>query len=178
MVKPSEKGSEFEWKVARILSAWLHPDGATTELIRSTGSGGWGQTTSQLADIAPNGEYGGRFCEQFVVECKHWKEIDWWWYFTAPNNELYKAWVKIRQIAQTANVVPLFIIRRNHRPILVGYPYPTLFADGSVSVFSPSQPGPPMVLTSWQCAFITLDQFMTMDPEWYYEWWTPKACWG
>jgi len=166
--RSKEKGNEFEWLIARRLSVWMHPTGENTELIRSVQSGGWaGRNNPQVGDLAPNGEYGARFRSVFSVECKHWKEINWWWVFNAPKHEFMMFWRQTREEALEAGLIPLYIVRQNRMPIMVCVPERYMLHS--------LYPAQDMMMTvhHLQMSVVPLDAFLTVKPEWYYEYWHP-----
>lgn len=124
------KGSSFERKVAKQLSAWLSEDPKNkTELIRSVLSGGWRSEKKgewrQIGDLAANGPFGERFRAQFAVECKHHREIDIGWaLWRADGGDLGKWWKKLRREIKRSGqpLSPMLIFRANRQAIMVALP--------------------------------------------------------
>lgn len=167
------KGGDFEWHVARLLTNWMRGGKPgdlqtgridTLDLVRSVGSGGWSRRgANQTSDLAANTPLGMRLRQLTVIECKHWKQVDWYWYWTSPANELWKAIERTQEEAREVGTKFMFVIRQNHRPILVGVPF---LAELPVMAQRRS-----MALQDQHLKFCTLDDFMSEPLEFYEQHW-------
>lgn len=174
MVQGKEKGNEWEREVGRKLSSWLTDGESETELIRSMSSGGWVRRGYfQVGDLAPNGTAGAKFRLHFAIECKHQKpeEVDWWKIFSSEKYSFFvNEWQKLVTETQRANdkhginMEPLFIVKANFRPPVIGF-YPGLYTP-PVSVRCIT-----IESTSMACRFIRFDEFLSQNPEHYYQRW-------
>lgn len=119
------KGNTFENRMGRALSFWLTLGQDGTQLISSRQSGGWRQRKKrQAGDLAPNGPYGERFREVFLVECKHRKTDLLWALITEAHGKenLQGWWRKLLREAQQKHLCPMLIWRQNRRPTMVLLP--------------------------------------------------------
>lgn len=125
------KGNVFEGLISRTLSLWFTEGEDKSQLIPSRQSGGWAGKEGDgewrhVGDIAPNGPLGDRFRGYFVVECKHYKLIDFWHLWTtSPGENLLGWWGKLREEIEGCTAypeghppLPLLIFRQNFRPIM------------------------------------------------------------
>jgi hypothetical protein len=179
---PKAKGSGFERKVAKQISEWITGGQDRTQLIRSVSSGGWGtrreskdEAWRQVGDLAPNGPAGERFRQFFAVECKHYREIDWWAGFAGKEPIPYLWWRKLVTEAREASASlpagldflrPLLIIKQNNRPQLVG------FNDRLPLSPLTERPARRSILVPEEgVRFITFDEFISVPVEQWYKAW-------
>ena len=117
------KGSSFELKVCKALSAWL-TNGERTDILRRTVGSGAQYTraagnSGEPGDIGPNDPEAFPFTNRFVIECKHWKKIELIDMLWGKKHGLRVAMDKVRQEARQANREWVLIARQNLRPTLV-----------------------------------------------------------
>lgn len=113
-----EKGSSFERKVGEKISLWLSKGLRKDLLCRTVGSGA--QFTSSNRGLpgdlrAQDSVEAFNFCSKFVIECKHWSNLDFD-NFLLKKGELYKALIKVKQEGITAKKSYWFVVKRNNRP--------------------------------------------------------------
>lgn len=119
------KGSEFERKICKALSAW-YSDGEHDDLCwRSAGSGARGTTTKTKTagyhgDICAISPLMEDFFNVFCIELKHYAEID----ITEPLRalkcpRLFTFWKQTKRSAVHSNRHPLLIYKMNRRPEMI-----------------------------------------------------------
>lgn len=123
-----EKGGAFEREIAVELSLWLTGGQSKDVLVRSEGSGARFTATKNVGtpgDLMPKHPVAFEFCDQFVVECKHWKDLEFM-KFLQGKGELMDALIKVRGEAQGQGKNWMLIARQNNRPtcLFIGIPQP------------------------------------------------------
>jgi len=123
-----QKGSTFERYVGLRLSLWL-TGGARTDLFsRNVLSGGrFTQRSKTGLELAVPGDLAAAhplaidFIQMFMVECKHHRDInlDVYLFDLQQKSSLAKIIQKAREQADMVNVVPLIIVKQNHRDAAV-----------------------------------------------------------
>ena len=122
------KGNSFENKMAKEMSRWItqgrrfdvfdrNPSsGAKATMHKKTG----GHYANQTGDIVSLDDDGFRLMKHFVLECKHYKEIN----IPGP---LYRTkggipgwWKKVKMEAFDVDREPMLLMKQNNRPILLG----------------------------------------------------------
>ncbi len=168
MVVPSHKGGAFERKVAKQLSLWITKGEDNSQLIRSVSSGGWKyRKSSQVGDLAPNGEEGERFRALFSIECKKRQEFDWKHVFTSDNPGMLQWWIKHATEAAEHELVPMIVWQKNYHRQLVGLPpYIVCEALGggrSIKITWEKEVDLPPV------EFVPIDLLLDSDPQFLYD---------
>lgn len=113
-----EKGGAFEREIAVELSLWLTCGESKDVLVRSEGSGARFTVTKNVGtpgDLMPKHPVAFQFCDQFVIECKHWKDLEFM-RFLQGKGELMDALIKVRGEAQGQGKNWMLIARQNNRP--------------------------------------------------------------
>lgn len=135
------KGSQFERDIGAALSLWLS-DGEKKDLLcRTVGSGGQytfactrGTNAGIPGDLRSQHPMADEFCKHFVIECKHWKDLNIS-QFLEKQGELYKALVKVRQEGVKENKSWMLIAKQNHKKTLLFMPSRVVCLDFH-SIFS------------------------------------------
>lgn len=121
------KGSSFERLIAKRLSLWLSSGARHDLLWRSAMSGG--RATIQLSqgiinktqtgDLTAIDKLAYEFTERFLVELKHYKDLDLITGFIKNKGILYKFWYDLVEHAYIYKKSPLLICCQNNLPILI-----------------------------------------------------------
>src|SRR5581483_12100766 len=94
-----EKGSQYEREIGYKLSLWLSNGARKDILCRTVGSGAQFTFSKSVrgipGDLRSQHELGDLFCQKFVLECKHWKDLELIRFLSA-EGELYKAFLKVK----------------------------------------------------------------------------------
>jgi len=111
------KGSSFERKVAKLFDLWWEVPKYT--FWRTVLSGGW----HQPGDISIRTVNGEPIKWPFIVECKHYKTIDFWDVLKSSKNiKLFKWWNQVTIDQRKVSVpypIRLLIVHANNTPIIV-----------------------------------------------------------
>lgn len=128
------KGSAYEREVGNQISLWLSHGTRKDLLCRTVGSG------AQFTSAARRGNMAGKpgdlmaqdgaafgFCEKFVVEVKHWKDLELI-RFMFRQGELYDAMLKVVKEANGATPPKFWwlVAKQNNRPALLFMSYAAL----------------------------------------------------
>lgn len=117
------KGSAFEREVGYTLSKWI-TNGERDDLFARTVLSGGQFTVSQRGnpgDLMAQDPLAQRFCNLFVIECKHWGDL-YMEAFVLQREKLYEALKKLDNDAYTLNKNWLFVVKQNFLPALVMTP--------------------------------------------------------
>jgi len=126
-VNGKQKGASFERKVCKDLSFWLsggeHPD----LLWRSAMSGGrsrvlakQGVTASnQLGDLSSINRLGEPLTNNFIVECKFYKDLDLHKIITGGKSKLTEFWKQLWFDCKENEKFPMLIAKQNFMPVIV-----------------------------------------------------------
>lgn len=120
------KGSSFERSVSKTLSRWWSKEQRDDLFWRSQNSGGRYTIRKRkdldtyhqggdICDIHPDAKL---FCDIFVCECKHYKDIGIWTIVTG-KGKIKDWWVKTTDLTKSCNKIPLIIAKENNKPILI-----------------------------------------------------------
>lgn len=131
------KGSEFERLVGKKISLWLS-QGQRKDLICRTVLSGGQFTVSGLGnpgDLMAQHPLAFKFFEKFVLECKHWKNVEMIRFLAADDCGLYKALKKVQREADKHQKFYMLIVRQNHQKIMLFMPTQAvgLFTNGLAS---------------------------------------------
>jgi len=125
--KSKAKGSAFERKICKDLSLWITDDERDDLFWRSSNSGGRativnkeGGKHTQSGDISAIHPLGHQFIETFVIECKHYKNIQLEAFIFNGTGVFKEFWKQVRRDARKSKKHPLLIAKQNNRPILLG----------------------------------------------------------
>jgi hypothetical protein len=127
MKNSKNKGNEFERTISKKISMWWS-SGLRDDLFwRTQGSGGRYtqrikfniKTHNQEGDITNTHPLGMEFADNFVVECKHYKDINLWGIITDSKNKLIEWWDKLNELTKKENKTPWLIVKENNKPILL-----------------------------------------------------------
>lgn len=122
-----DKGNEFERAIAKKLSWWIS-NGSRGDLFWRTQNSGGRFTTAtkqnnlllsnQAGDISSTNSMSEPFIKYFVVECKFYKQLD---FFNIVKNvgNIYIFWNKLCRSCDVINKNPILICKQNHMPILL-----------------------------------------------------------
>lgn len=126
-VKGKQKGNSYEILVSRQLSKFLTEGNRDDLFWRSSNSGGRQtvrarkgiDTHNQAGDICNTHPDGEVFMEVFVLECKHYKDVNLWCLFTETKGNTVMGWWDVHlEKAKEVKKLPILIIRQNHKPDL------------------------------------------------------------
>lgn len=120
------KGSEFERKVSKELSLWITNNKRDDGFWRTQSSGGrWTsrrksnqETYNQDGDITSTHPDCNFFSEFFCIECKHYKEINFWDFINKNKNGILSWWKKLSKESKELNKIPVLIAKQNYQPVL------------------------------------------------------------
>lgn len=116
------KGSAFERKVCVALSLWVTNGERKDVFWRSAMSGGRatvrGLEVRQAGDICAVAPEGHAFCDQFYVECKHYKSLDFHCLLKG-TGILHRFWTDTAKKAIKRRQTPMLIARQNGSPTIV-----------------------------------------------------------
>jgi hypothetical protein len=131
MKNPKQKGNTFERETAEALSLWLTEGKEKRACWRSDTSGAaatqWAKKKEEaryvkanagdIRQIMDKGEYPAldKFFESFVVECKHYKEIDFYPPFNKTLTNFFDACLREKEATEKNSVL---ILKANNRKIL------------------------------------------------------------
>lgn len=129
----SRKGTSFEWYIAKELSLWVSNGKRMDIFRRSITSGGRATTLNyknkgsvrQIGDISAEASEGYKLLDFFVIECKHYKNLHFnsLLYGAPKNKSILSFWIKLKNLANKNDKLPMLIIKQNRKPILVGIDY-------------------------------------------------------
>ena len=131
---PKSKGSSFERDTAKELSLWLSKGERPDLLRRTVLSGGqftnfakrakYGKSLGEAGDLGPNHPDAHVLTDRVVIECKHWKVIDFYQVFWK-KGLLWDALAKVKGEGDSLNKSWMLIAKQNNRPTLIFFPAPT-----------------------------------------------------
>jgi hypothetical protein len=120
------KGSSFERLVCKELSKWVSRGKRQDIFWRSAMSGGRSTVAlktgtklgAQAGDVSSIDTLGHRFISEYVIECKHYKDLNWQGMFKGVG-ALSGFWDRLLVDAAQYEKQPFLIGRQNNWPILV-----------------------------------------------------------
>lgn len=116
------KGGNFERETGQALSLWLSGGARKDLLCRTVGSGAQFTRAAGMAgragDLMANHPTANIFCEKFVVECKHWRDLELI-RLLFKEGELYTALLKVQEEASHESKHWWLVAKQNNRPALV-----------------------------------------------------------
>lgn len=177
---PKAKGSSFERDTARELSLWLSKGERPDLLRRTVLSGGqftnfakrakYGKSLGEAGDLGPNHPDAQVLTDKVVIECKHWKVVDFYQVLWR-KGLLYDALMKVKGEGGSIGKSWVLIARQNNRPTLIFFPVP-VFIDaprpagglfirpvGRIPAF------PHHKVFNGKIYLAHFDDFLTMSPE-------------
>lgn len=120
-----QKGGAWERSVGGQLSLWVS-NGARADLFRRSVLSGGQYTLSKggegtPGDLAINHPLAATFLSLFLVECKHYKdiELDKYLFDLTERSFLARVFKKAKEQGDAAGVVPLVVAKQNHYPAMV-----------------------------------------------------------
>jgi hypothetical protein len=121
-----QKGASFEREVCKSLSLWVSGGKQEDAFWRSAMSGGRStvaaakgkKLTAQAGDITCIHPVGQRFADRFLIECKHYANLDYIG-LLASRGKLLGFWLKLRKDADHYNKHPFMVVRQNRTPTMV-----------------------------------------------------------
>lgn len=138
-----EKGSQFERDMGAAISLWLSHGEKKDLLCRTVGSGGqytFAATRGTVAgipgDLRSQSPLADGFCNEFVMECKHWKNLNIH-QFLEKQGELYDALQKVAKEGEKERKSWWLIAKQNHKKTLLFMPVQamsTAYASGIVKL--------------------------------------------
>jgi hypothetical protein len=122
MVNSKQKGGSFERKICKQLSLWI-TDGKRDDVFwRSAMSGGratvHGKKNRQAADICAVQVEGNQFADDFIVEVKHYAELEFFGMLQG-TGKLYRFWEIVKGLAVSREKFPMLICKQNYLPEFV-----------------------------------------------------------
>ena len=123
-----QKGNSFENKIAKMLSLWLSKDIKADLFCRSPASGARATIqfklgkdyAKQAGDIIATGMEGAVLTDKFMIECKHYKNLNLEGLIYDTKAGVPEFWKKLLKECSDHRRLPFFVIRQNARPILLG----------------------------------------------------------
>lgn len=121
------KGASFERKICVALSLWVTEGKREDVFWRSAMSGGRAtvraakgkSTKAQYGDISSVAKEGHALIDNFVVECKHVRDLNFRAALIRSSGPLVEFWKQVSRDANKADRDPLLIARQNGCPIMV-----------------------------------------------------------
>lgn len=125
-MKPGQqknKGSAFEREIGKKLSLWLSGGQRKDLICRTVLSGGQFTLSGcgNAGDLMAQHPDAFKFFEKFVLECKHWKDVQMI-RFLVRDGDLYKALRKVEKQAKKECKFWMLVARQNHQKIMVFIP--------------------------------------------------------
>jgi Holliday junction resolvase len=126
--RSKQKGSAFERDICRKLSLWISNNEHNDLLWRSAMSGGTatvarkrGESKShQCGDISAIAPEGHVLTDKVIIECKHYKKLDWEALIYKNSGNISKFWSVLLDDCKHFNKRPFLILKQNGRTVLVG----------------------------------------------------------
>lgn len=120
MVNSKQKGASFEREVCKQLSLWVSHGKQEDVFWRSAMSGGRStvaaargkRLATQAGDISPIALIGIPFARIFLIECKHYANLDYQSLITGKGH-LIDFWLTVRKEANRCGKMPLLIAKQN-----------------------------------------------------------------
>lgn len=120
------KGSSFERMVCKELSLWISHGEVPDVFWRSAMSGGRStvamkkgvKMSAQVGDLSSIHELGNKFTNEFMIECKFYKKLDYDSLIKG-NGKLLEFWERAKADAKLHDKKPILIAKQNHFPIMV-----------------------------------------------------------
>lgn len=156
------KGSAFERTICKELSLWVSGGTAQDVFWRSAMSGGRStvamkrgdKLASQAGDVSSVHELGHKFINQFIVECKSYKSLDYASFIKGKGNFL-TFWERLRSDSKIYHKMPFLIAKQNNFPVIA-----CLNTVGS-NFFKAI---PKIILTDYDCNIMLWDDFKKLNP--------------
>jgi hypothetical protein len=125
-VNSKQKGSAFEREICKKLSLWVSEGNYDDLFWRSAMSGGRatvrtkkGQITSSgHGDITAVSPKGNILTDKFVIECKHYKDLEWS-AFIYGKGFIWKTWDKLSGDSYVNSKQPFLILKQNMQKVVV-----------------------------------------------------------
>lgn len=120
------KGNAFERSISKLLSKLISGGESEDFFWRSHSSGGRAtqklkkgeNLEGQFGDICATKINGKLFSDNFIIECKHYKEINLWSIITNTESKLLTWWKDLSDIAIKQEKSGVLIAKQNNKPIL------------------------------------------------------------
>lgn len=123
MVNSKAKGSQFEREVCVKLSLWLTKGQNKDVLWRTAMSGGRATVgrgkVRQCGDICSVAEEGHVLTNNYFIECKHVRDLQFDMFILHDKGYLARYWMTARTQARKYGLQPLLIAKANRFPIVV-----------------------------------------------------------
>ena len=117
-----QKGAQFERDVCRMLSLALSNNYRDDIFWRSAMSGGRATIgagrENQVGDISSVGAEGFALTDNFVIECKRYKNLDLDRFLVLNDGKLFDFWMRLWELSVNSKRHPLLIFQENRRPML------------------------------------------------------------
>lgn len=118
-----QKGASFEREVCVLLSKWVSSDAQEDVFWRSAMSGGRATVAfkkgkslaTQVGDISCISPIGQKLVDNFALECKFYRDLDYQGLLTG-KGKLLQFWAEIETQALRFNKQPFLIARQNRTP--------------------------------------------------------------
>ena len=121
-----QKGSSFERICCTKLSLWVSAGKREDLFWRSAMSGGratvahaHGRSVRQFGDICAVAPEGHALTDRYVIECKHYKDLNIDSFLFSNTGQLAKFWKELLKVSEKARLQPMLIARQNRGPIFV-----------------------------------------------------------
>lgn len=157
-----QKGSAFERLICKELSLWISSSARADIFWRSAMSGGRATVAAkqgiilkaQAGDISPITALGEALLNLFVVECKHYQNLDVFSGIVNETGSLYKFWMTVKAQAEVFDKHAMLIGKQNNMPTIV------LLDDMSLPVLSLTQDNVLAHLPRWGACLLLFDCFL------------------
>lgn len=122
-----QKGSQFERVICKQLSLLLTGGKRTDVLWRSAMSGGRATlqldqeiiNKAQAGDISAISREGLWLIDNYQIECKHYKDLEFTSGFLSNSGAIYGFWQSLMKDSLRRGKNPLLIAKQNNRPIVM-----------------------------------------------------------
>ena len=123
-----QKGNSFENKISKDLSLWFSDNNHSDWFCRSPASGAKATIhhalgrdySKQAGDIIATDQNGAPLTNLFMIECKHYKDLNLEGLIYGTKAGVPEFWKKLLKECQDHKRLPFFVIRQNRRPVLLG----------------------------------------------------------
>ncbi len=75
--------------------------------------------SNQAGDITAIDPVGAWLTDRFIIENKHYSDLDITSGILSNTGKLHKFWIDLVEVSQRINKMPLLIAKENHRPVLL-----------------------------------------------------------
>jgi len=157
---PKQKGGAFERKICKELSLWISHGEHEDIFWRSAMSGGRSTVAlkkglklkAQSGDVSAISSLGFKFTERFLIECKHYKNLEFAG-LLRNRGKLLIFWQKAVVEAVNHSKLPILIAKQNNYPTVI------VLCSGGMEAFKLKYKTFNLVVPSYDMYIMTFDRF-------------------